>query len=310
MTVKHNAGPRGVIQLRRRNLTFRNFNPNTEERIMPRGRPRSDKPKKRKKVTVQLIKEKHAGETTEPYKILAELLSANHGHLADAKIGLAWRMGWRSNPDGILTLGQCRKRGDLDRELDGFDFVILLNKEAWPVLNEKSKRALLDHELCHANIVIDANGEPKKNDRDRLVCRIRKHDVEEFRQIVERHGAWTQDLAKMAQAAINDSTRPLLAEAEKNGQGGQEKASGDTDQKRKDWRKTPLSEVIANPRYVELLEGGCLDTAGDLQDRMQKDGTFWNRGVKGIGDAAKEKIEDQFNAFVAEAEAPAEEGAA
>jgi len=253
-------------------------------------RASGDKPKKRKKVTVQLIKEKHAGEITEPYKILAALRSSDHGKLADAKIVLAWRMGWRTNADGLLQMGACKKRGDLDRELDTFDFVILLNKEAWPVLKDDQKAALIDHQLCHCQITMDADGKPKYNDRDRLVCRIRKHDVEEFREVVDRHGAWTQDLAKIAKAAINDASRPLLAEAEKGSQGLPITA--------KEWRKTPLSEVLPNPRHVELLEAGCIDTAGDLQDRMTKEGTFWNKGIKGVGDAAKDKIEEAFNAHV------------
>lgn len=62
---------------------------------------------------------------------------------------------------------------------------------------------------------MDANGEPKYNDRDRLCCRIKKHDVEEFRCIVERHGLYTQDLVDVVKAAINDAKLLLLAEAEK-----------------------------------------------------------------------------------------------
>jgi hypothetical protein len=287
---------------------------------MARGRPKSDKPKKRKKVTVQLIKEKHAGEVTEPYRLLQEIRDAEHGHLGDAKIGMAWRLGWRANTDGQLQLGACRKRGDLDRELDGFDFIILLNREAFAVLNEKSKRALIDHELTHAQIVNDSDGNPKHDDRDRLVCRIRKHDVEEFRVIVERHGAWTQNLAKMAQAAINDASRPLLKIAEAandppyNGDGtltffqestGEGEGEGETAETptakpltKKQWRKTPLAVVISNPRYTEALAAADIDTCGNLQDTMNKHGMLWNRTIKGIGDIAKVKIENAFNAYV------------
>ncbi len=256
------------------------------------------KVKKRKKVTVQLIKETHAGEVTEPYRLLQEIRDAEHDHLADAKIGMAWRLGWRANTDGQLQLGQCRKRGDLDRELDGFDFIILLNREAFAVLNEESKRALIDHELTHAQIVNDSDGNPKHDDRDRLVCRIRKHDVEEFRVIVQRHGAWTQDLAKMAQAAINDVSRPLLAMAEGGGQGADVPATNENITA-KTWRKTPLSEVPGiNSRCLDFLHRAAIDDCGDLQDLQRKEGTWWNKGVKGVGEVAKQKIEDAFNAYV------------
>jgi hypothetical protein len=264
---------------------------------------------KRKKVTVQLIEEKHAGKVTEPYRLLKEMQEINHRHLDNAKIGLAWRLGWRANTDGQLQLAACRKRGDLDRELDGFDFIILLNREAFAVLNEESKRALIDHQLCHAQITMDADGNPKMNDRDRLVCRVRKHDVEEFRVIVERHGAWTQDLAKMAQAAINDASRPLLkfgeaAEASDNGE-GETADAGDAGtatklMTKKQWRKTPLSDVIDNPRFVDALHNAGLDDCGDLQDRMKKVGLWWSKDVAGVGEVAKTKIEDAFNAYAAE----------
>ena len=119
------------------------------------GRPKGSgtKPKKRKKVTIQLLKRVHAGEVTEPYKILEEILTKERNDLADLKLAIAWRIGWRPDANNILTLGRCRKRGDLDRELDGFDFVVLLNKEAWASLKTKEKQALIFHELCHSQVV-------------------------------------------------------------------------------------------------------------------------------------------------------------
>jgi hypothetical protein len=197
---------------------------------------KAEKPPKRKRVTVRLIREKHQGKTTEPYCLLAEIRQAYHGDLEGAKIGMAWRFGWRADIDGHLRLGQLKKRGDLDRELDDYDFIILLNQEAWEALNEKQKRALVDHELCHARIALDTDGQPKHDDRDRLVCRIRKHDVEEFREIVDRHGLWTSELEAIAKAAIADARRPLL----------QGLGTGDGSP----WREKKVAEVIANPRWA------------------------------------------------------------
>lgn len=268
-----------------------------------------DKPKKRKKVTVRIIKEKHAGETTEPHKLLAEIRKKNHGHLEQAKIGLAWRSGWRSDTDGHMKLGQCRKSSDLDREMyEGFDFVILLNEEAWPTLNGEQKRALIDHELCHAALSMDANGEPKFNDRDRLCCRIKKHDVEEFRCIVERHGLYTQDLAEIATAAINDSKRPLLAEAEKGSKDSEETAPASA------WRRWPISCLVEQglpAGKAKVLKEAGLTTMGKLMDRMNKAGgeDFWWKSIKGLGEGgydamvnaimALRKYKPEFQADVA-----------
>jgi len=180
-----------------------------------RGRPRgSGKDKKRKRVTVQFLSRTHAGKVTEPYEIMDRLIKTERADLKDVKIGIAWRIGWRVDADGVLTLGQCCKRGDLDRELDEFDFIIKLNKDAWPTLNPEHKERLIFHELEHAQLSLDSNGEPKRNDRGRLVCRIKKHDFGEFRSVVKKYGL-DDDLSKIAQAGINDAQRPLLAEMTK-----------------------------------------------------------------------------------------------
>ena len=69
---------------------------------------------------------------------------------------------------------------------------------------------------------MDSNGDPKRDDRGRLVCRIKKHDFEEFRSVVEKYGL-RDDLSKLAQAGINDSDRPLLTEMTK----GKSKSKGE-----------------------------------------------------------------------------------
>ena len=277
------------------------------------------KEKRRKRVTVRLVPEKHAGQITEPYRILAEIRKKDHAHLEEAKIGLAWRIGWKADTDKHLKLGQCRKRGDLDRELDSFDFIIMLNDEAWPSLNDAQKRALIDHELCHAALSLDSDGSQKYNDRDRLVCRIKKHDVEEFRCIVDRHGLWTQDLEEIAKAAINDAKRPLLEDgkngkAEKGEKNG-EPVSGPVNVK--DWRgwnlerlsRFALGECGLPPGKVKLLESAGLSTLGKLMDAMNKSGQedFWWRDIRGFGESGYDalttaivKLRKQEPAFQAE----------
>ncbi len=267
------------------------------------------KEKKRKKVTVRLLKREHAGEVTEPYRIMEELIAKTHTHLADASIVIAWRKGWRPDADNHVRLGQCRKRGDLDRELDKFDFVILINEEYWAGLNDDHKRALIDHELCHAQIVYDSDGEPKRDDRNRLVCRIRKHDVEEFRDVVQRHGLYTADLAEIAKAAINDAQRPLLkaAEAKEADGNGKAESNGQAKKKPKDidagvgllgdvWAKN-CAVIGLSEKQCDALEQAGINTLKELQDQMNKHGQFWakNNGVNG---RMRVPIEDAFNDYI------------
>lgn len=139
----------------------------------------------------------------EIYEMCDELIAKFHSHLLDARIALVWRSGWKPNKDGRLVLGKCRKNSEIDFKLMDFDFVILLNKEAWEKLQDNQRRALLDHELCHAGVEEDEDGLVIEDKDGRSKWRIRKHDLEEFREIVERHGMYQEDISDFVEAAKN-----------------------------------------------------------------------------------------------------------
>ena len=150
--------------------------------------------------SVARIPRKDAGGdmVAECYRIMEEFLKLPaHEHLKAARIAMAWNLSWKPDADKRLVLGKCKKASDLDRQLHRFDFVILLNKEVWEKSLEsfgnKLKRALIDHELCHAQVALDGDGNVKKDEDGRICYRIRGHDLEEFREIVERHGVWNWD---------------------------------------------------------------------------------------------------------------------
>jgi hypothetical protein len=161
------------------------------------------KQKKRKKVSYSLIeRDSPVGEAM--YDMLADIVREHHDELHEtkARIALAWNMAWQPDVDGRLTLGKCKKASDLDRELAAFDFVIVLNMEFWQSADVKDwqRRALLDHELCHATVKLDEAGDPVIDERGRTVFRTRKHDIEEFSQVVARHGCYKRDLEHFARA--------------------------------------------------------------------------------------------------------------
>lgn len=151
---------------------------------------------KRKSVNVEVIPEWLPGKAepvqTEPYRVLGELLATVHRRIpeAGARVALVWRKGWNPDKDGRLKLGQARKASDLERELQGltaYDFVVALNHKVWPELDDNQQRHLVDHELTHCEFV-RKDGLVQKDERDRPVCRIRGHDVEEFTSCVDRYG--------------------------------------------------------------------------------------------------------------------------
>ena len=136
------------------------------------------------------------------YVLLHRLIEAHHEDLSRARVALAWCTSWKPDVDGRVTLGKCKKASDLDRELAAFDFIVLLRRAFWTDLRvtDLQRTALLDHELCHAALKYDDKGEPMEDERGRLVYRVRKHDIEEFTVIVERHGLYKADLERFAVA--------------------------------------------------------------------------------------------------------------
>ena len=172
--------------------------------------------KKIKVAPFELIDENHKP-LPEPYKLMAQVRKDWHPDIAEAKIALAWRKGFKADKDGHLTLGKCIKAAELQKEFVDYDFVILLNFEVW---NEKEftkekKIALLDHELMHADEAVDKEGEPKVDAKGRRMWRTRKHDVEEFSAVIERHGIWKRDLERFAEAIMKTKQKTLEFPAEK-----------------------------------------------------------------------------------------------
>lgn len=184
--------------------------------------PRMRKTPKPKKPSYERIDRKV--DSIGVYDVLDDCLKRFRKDLTDEKcqIALAWRYGLKPNKDGQLVLGRCRKVSELDKQYAGFDFIIILNREAWEKLAPEQRVALMHHELCHAGISTDANGNTKKDARERTMFRIRKHDIEEFGDVVAVHGCYKSDLADFVLAAVKSPHPPQpaipgLAEPSSNG---------------------------------------------------------------------------------------------
>ena len=137
-----------------------------------------------------------------------------HEEIHEARIGLAWRKALKADVDGRIVLGRCVKVSDFNKEFFNFDFIIVLNKEFWDAFDDDKRLALMDHELCHAAVSIDdTTGDPKEDERGHTVWRSRKHDIEEFRDVVTRHGCYKSDLEEFAKAIRDSKSSPLFAKA-------------------------------------------------------------------------------------------------
>ena len=172
---------------------------------------RRRKPKQNaKRVNYTLIpKDSVAGRPM--YKMLNELIEKHHEELTNARFALAWNRAWKPDADGRVTLGKCKKASDLDKELAAYDFVIILQAEFFQSgdVTEAQRRALLDHELTHATIRVDKDGEPVVDERGRTQYRIRKHDIEEFEGVIRRNGVYKRDLETFAKTILGLNAKQL-----------------------------------------------------------------------------------------------------
>jgi predicted metallopeptidase len=127
-------------------------------------------------------------------EIAQGLIPQHHPHLEGARIEYVFRSK-RLTSNGKIVAGKARKVTGLNAFLatkppafGGLPFfVIEIAQDVWDALPRPQQVALVDHELCHCFREID-------DDTGEWELSIRPHDVEEFAEIVYRHGLWSQDL--------------------------------------------------------------------------------------------------------------------
>ena len=133
--------------------------------------------------------------------IAGELILEHHKHLSSARI--AYLFADRGSKKlGKVLVGKAAKASDLIAHFGQVDFIIIINRETWDALTLRQRDALVDHELCHCRMTLTKKGETR--------WWIRSHDVEEFAEVIERHGLWEPDLEKFVKASLQ-AELPLAA---------------------------------------------------------------------------------------------------
>lgn len=92
--------------------------------------------------------------------------------------------------NGVKALGLCRIINLKDRTMGRGDVEILIDHPWWEDATDEQREALLDHELHHASVKLK-NGVVQRDDLQRPLIKLRKHDIEIgwFDIIALRHGA-------------------------------------------------------------------------------------------------------------------------
>lgn len=138
----------------------------------------------------------------EAERIAQGVIERWHAHLTGVAIAYITKSG--TDKDGAQALNNAKvPRGGKALKLGSaasvsekyqliaikdYEFIIELNGQYWDRLELEQQEALIDHELCHCRK--DADG-----------FYIADHDLEEFRQIVRRHGFWKPDIQAFCEEA-------------------------------------------------------------------------------------------------------------
>ena len=138
-------------------------------------------------------------------EVARELIREHHPHLAGERIEYLF-IEKTPNSGGKELWGRARKitglqalfanRGGLPMEYEDYPdaargfFVIEVSEEIWENLTIAARRALVDHELTHCAV---------DEEKDKLT--IRPHFLEEFSQVVHRHGLWRGDVEVFARVS-------------------------------------------------------------------------------------------------------------
>lgn len=143
----------------------------------------------------------------EVHNIAQSLIDEHHPNLQGVPITYLMRCP-TAKSNGAEVWGSTSKANAKQRALvkEDIQFIIELASEVWEHLGIFQKRALIDHELCHCGVEVDDEGEAKYS--------IRGHDIQEFSNIVKRHGKWNDTITYFADQLSLFEPSPLKAVGE------------------------------------------------------------------------------------------------
>jgi len=151
----------------------------------------------------------------EVYATMDTLIASHHQHIVDseADIALIWLLK-PSYSSGKLIVGKTKIASDeanaliglTSKKSSGYQFVIYLDASAWEKFVPDQREALMDHLLCHAVAELE---EQSERGNAGWKFKLRKHDIEEFTEVVQRHGLYVKDLQDFVEIA-KDAAKPNL----------------------------------------------------------------------------------------------------
>lgn len=129
-------------------------------------------------------------EAPEVKGIAEKMIPAYHGHLESARIRYLFTTK-DMKKHGDVVLGKAKTAGSLVKFFGQCDFVLVLALKEWSEADAKTREALVDHELCHCSFKVSEKGVQS--------WALRGHDIEEFREVIDRRGLWSSASEKFVE---------------------------------------------------------------------------------------------------------------
>lgn len=121
-------------------------------------------------------------------KFAENLIENFHPILKEARIAFVFREKAQKQGERYI-LGQCTKVPEKFQPYLEYDYIIWLSEEDYAEMDDLRREALIDHELCHCKF----SGQTG-------TWGIRPHDIQEFSDVIERHGIWSPDIRRIKSA--------------------------------------------------------------------------------------------------------------
>lgn len=151
----------------------------------------------------------HHSAAPEVRRIAENLIPKYHKHLVGIRMEYLFQS-QASRGGGKITLGKARKitgfnallstpdlLDDPDATSEGCEyFLITIAADMWELLGDKARVALIDHELSHCKV-------DRTEDND-VILSMYPHEIEEFADVLHRHGLWRPDLTNFMRNVGSD----------------------------------------------------------------------------------------------------------
>lgn len=116
-----------------------------------------------------------------------------HPELASARIKYVG-VDKASKSNGRIVYGKSGRISGMNALFAEADFYVLVALDEWNTMDDRKRTALVDH-------LLEACTGEEDEQSGAMKWKMRKPDVHEFTSILNRHGAWTDELSGMVEVA-------------------------------------------------------------------------------------------------------------